>query len=412
MLRWWCNQPISNVIPRLQLTFLSSFTIVSIKYTESSHRCIAYGSLITVVPSTNKRKASEALSRARASSSAPIQPHQPKFDMGECFFTNRLPVEIRLRIYELVLSFSKPLKLRQYVDGTINVSILRTNRQIHDEATAVFYDLNTIVTTRNDFCHHTGADLKTPLNRSHVRHLLIVSFNRSIKCSSPAPSARLIEPGCCSVCDSSAAGFVHGLLELPRLRSAVVDYSKNLGEFASFHSANHSNPPNLSSGGGHGQLGFELLCTGVAQYKLIFTTVSPSSPTVIFIDLPFNRTWNTVLGMDDPLSESKVLEIQGPFDTSLASKLWFVHNECTLSYDRLISYDRIAELKPLINAMGGDASNRPNADEAHALTRLLRHFVQSKCASIASTHLDTMVREQRIHQNILPVLRPQHNVTV
>lgn len=66
-----------------------------------------------------------------------------------CPFLDKLPVEIRLEIYSYLLTFSHPLKLRQVIPGSRDLAILRINRQIHDEALSVLYDLNTIVVTRN-----------------------------------------------------------------------------------------------------------------------------------------------------------------------------------------------------------------------------------------------------------------------
>lgn len=66
-----------------------------------------------------------------------------------CFFLTRLPIELRLEIYAHLLAFSAPLKLRQVIPGSRDLPILRTNRQIHDEALSVLYEFNTIVVTRN-----------------------------------------------------------------------------------------------------------------------------------------------------------------------------------------------------------------------------------------------------------------------
>ena len=53
--------------------------------------------------------------------------------METCSFLDRLPVELRLRIYELLLSFSRPIKLRQFVPGSRNLAVLRVCQQVRDE---------------------------------------------------------------------------------------------------------------------------------------------------------------------------------------------------------------------------------------------------------------------------------------
>ena len=137
----------------------------------------------------------------------------------------RLPSELRVRIYELVLTFSRPIKLRQTVAGSENTTLLRVNRQICEEALAVLYDANTIAVTRNDFCTNTDAALKTPIPSQYVRHLLVTSFNESIACNFVAH---------CGGCKSSASGFLAALKAMPRLKSVHVDYATARSRFYDF----------------------------------------------------------------------------------------------------------------------------------------------------------------------------------
>ena len=148
--------------------------------------------------------------------------------MEECRFLELLPFELRLRIYEELLQFNGPIKLRQVIPGSKNVSILRTNRQIHDEARPVLYDLNTIIVTRNDFCALTDKRLKTPLEVHHARHLLMVSFSQSIACTLAGFEEK------CRVCQPSASGLMQILISMPKLRTAIVEYEKHLAEFITF----------------------------------------------------------------------------------------------------------------------------------------------------------------------------------
>lgn len=86
-----------------------------------------------------------------------------------CPFLDLLPAEIRLEFYTYLLTFSAPLKLRQVVPGSRDLAILRTNRQIHDEASEVLFELNTIVVTRNGrYC--LPSQNWIPLHRLHSHH--------------------------------------------------------------------------------------------------------------------------------------------------------------------------------------------------------------------------------------------------
>lgn len=144
--------------------------------------------------------------------------------MTNCPLLDRLPVELRLHVYELLLTFTAPIKLRCIVPGSRNLSLLRTCRQIHTEALSVLHDLNTIVITRNDFCPNTDSTLKTPVNWEYVRHLRVVAFSQSIACMSQMRREK------CSVCRPDASGLIEVLIKMPRLKSCVVDYRDHLAE--------------------------------------------------------------------------------------------------------------------------------------------------------------------------------------
>ena len=148
--------------------------------------------------------------------------------MQDCPFLYRLPVELRLRIYEHLLSFNSPIKLRQIVPGSRDLSILRVCRQILDEAIPILYDLNTVIVTRNDFCRYTDDALKTPLKLNYARHLRVVAFSQSIACTLVDPTWQ------CDVCQPAAMGLIRAFMAMPRLRSVVVDYRQHRGEMQAF----------------------------------------------------------------------------------------------------------------------------------------------------------------------------------
>lgn len=145
-------------------------------------------------------------------------------EVSHCPLLHKLPVEIRLRIYELLLQYSHPIKPRQIIPGSRDLSLLRPSRQIYSEALPVLYDLNTIVVARNDFCRNTDASLKTPLRLDLARHLLVVSLSQSIACTLNGPE------GQCDVCRPSAIGLFKMFASMPRLQTVVVHYHKHVAE--------------------------------------------------------------------------------------------------------------------------------------------------------------------------------------
>ena len=148
--------------------------------------------------------------------------------MHDCLFLEMVPPELRIRIYEHLLRFTQPIKLRQQVAGERDLAILRVSRQVNGEALAVLYDLNRIVVTRNDFCKLTDDRLKTPIKLNHVRHLLITSFSQSIACVLIGRERQ------CDVCDPSATGLIRALTSLSRIQTVLVDYHKHVVEMTKF----------------------------------------------------------------------------------------------------------------------------------------------------------------------------------
>ena len=246
----------------------------------------------------------------------------------ECLLLNRLPVELRLRIYEHVLSFERPLKLRQVVAGSKNTSILRANKQIYHEALPVLYDTNTIIVTRNDFCQDTDPDLQTPLRRDQVRRLLVRNFSQSIKCSSFSGGNNMYLEGCCDVCKPSATGFLAVLAALPRIQTVVIDYQNHVREFGFIKDTIRG----IGSTSVDAPHGFSLRCTDLAKYAL----TSPSFPpnlSITFTDLPLSSIWNVLnrQGIDSPLGLRDLsllplllVRLQEDYHRELPEKLYYL----------------------------------------------------------------------------------------
>ncbi len=132
------------------------------------------------------------------------------------------------KIYEHLLQYDEPIKLRQHIKGSRDLAILRSCSSIYHEAIQALYDLNSIMVTRNDFCRCTDAHLKTPLKLQYARHILVSSFSQSIACTLNSPEER------CDVCQPSAIGLVEAFQEMPRLRTVLIDYHKHLAEMRLF----------------------------------------------------------------------------------------------------------------------------------------------------------------------------------
>jgi hypothetical protein len=102
-------------------------------------------------------------------------------EQDQCFFLDAMPAELRVMVYELVLVGSEPVTaLPQEQTGEtqkLNLSLLRTNRQIHDEAAAVFYRKNTI-RIRPGKGESLSSGVPAPRYCHLVRHLKVEGFHQ------------------------------------------------------------------------------------------------------------------------------------------------------------------------------------------------------------------------------------------
>lgn len=138
--------------------------------------------------------------------------------MEACPFLTTLPVELRRQIYTYLVSFSTPLKLRQIIPGSRDLAILRTNRQVHDEALSVLYELNTIVVTRNGQPFPIPSRQTATARTDNLSRLLPPHRPHPQNPAPPGPGAPLAPRGLQHqhrVHDPRAAGTVSGL---PALR--------------------------------------------------------------------------------------------------------------------------------------------------------------------------------------------------
>ncbi|SMY25530.1 unnamed protein product [Zymoseptoria tritici ST99CH_1A5] len=319
--------------------------------------------------------------------------------MTECYFTSRLPAELRLRVYEFVLSFEAPLKLRQVVAGSKNTGILRCSRLTHREALPILYDRNTILLTRNDFCRHISGELSTPMRADKIRHLLINNFSTSIKCSSLSGGNGIFLDGCCEVCQPSGAGFISTLASLPQMRSVVIDYSRHPSDFRYIKKAMHLNRIP------EGEHSFRLVCVGMARYRLL-SPMFPAGLSIEYVNRPVNTIWNEILAVGSKLTTSgfdgeDVLlnRLRNDVHREIPDKLYLLY--CArLSAFWPDAFPRTAKLwQDVENAIAssGDAS-----DEMEALTEDIREFMLQLSPEDARSQLRSLREEEGRNLTLLP----------
>jgi hypothetical protein len=303
------------------------------------------------------------------------------------YFTSRLPAELRLRIYEYVLSFEAPLKLRQVVAGSKNTGILRASRLIYREALPILYEHNTILLTRNDFCRETGGELSTPMRRDQIRHLLINNFSTSIKCSSLSGGNGMYLEGCCDVCRPSSMGFIATLASLPQIRSVVIDYSRHPSDFKYIKRGLHT------STSVQDEREVRLICTGMARYQLL-SSAFPPGLSIEYVDRPVNTIWNELLAIGPKLTKygfdgekALLLRLRDDISREIPDKLYLLH--CARhSIIWSIVFHRVAALwKDVTDAIheGRDA----NA-EMEALTEEVREYMLQLSPEDARVQLEVL----------------------
>ena len=287
-----------------------------------------------------------------------------------------LPSELRIKIYEQVLTFSGPVKLRQVVRGSENTTLLRVNHQIHNEALSVFFEVNQIAATRNDFCTKTDGSMKTPVKGDHIRHLLVTNFGESIACNF------LLDR--CDVCEHHAEGFVEALKMMPHLKTVVVNYHAQVAKFRRFSEA-------LSQSNG----GPELDCVAVGKYAL-------RSPSMVRVDvtfqyLPLARIWPVLITLSDSMPsealEEDVLAELRKIHGDLPDKLWLLI--CAKRYGVLEQFSGQAAKTWVDDDLVGRKSDIETSASLHAFNDVLLDFLGRETAPRCRRHLRS-IRELRV----------------
>nr|POE48050.1 hypothetical protein CFP56_01378 [Quercus suber] len=191
---------------------------------------------------------------------------------GRCGLFDKLPVELRLKIWTELFSFSAPLRFSPQTTDPVDMNILCTNRHLYKEALGILFTENTICVMRTDFC--SRRDITCPVPSQHVRHLIVADFDTSLQCYSYKAQ--------CPSCQYPGLAFLDVLQQkLPCLKTVIVDYSARVKLFWGFREAlKSSTAPKLT-------------CTSLGVYKL--SNLPLPHLDVTFQNLPIVRTYPSLL---------------------------------------------------------------------------------------------------------------------
>ncbi|KAK3691912.1 hypothetical protein LTR37_018343 [Vermiconidia calcicola] len=164
---------------------------------------------------------------------------------GPCFFLDKLPPELRLRVYEYLLLYSRRLvpygaqKAQTTLLPTsrwqreappsvkyaqIDITVFCLNKQIYDEAASLFYGHNRFYVDFDDLCMCWTKRHAFRLNENMVKRLKIGGINFDQE----GPALW----GECKYCGSEGWALLKHLASLPNLRSASLTFA-NVESFAS-----------------------------------------------------------------------------------------------------------------------------------------------------------------------------------
>ncbi|KAK5724234.1 hypothetical protein LTR17_013520 [Elasticomyces elasticus] len=305
-----------------------------------------------------------------------VSQHQP------CPLLTKLPSELRIRIYEDVLRFDNPIKLRQHVPGSESTTILRCNRQIYHEALAVLYDINIVSVSRNvatasDFCAKTTSALQTPILAQHVKHLRFTRFSESIACNF------LLDR--CSVCQSDAKGLME-LLEhgMPMLKSVTIDYSTQINAFLQFR--------DLVSRGGTNTI---VECINIGLYRICGGSFDNIDFT--FRHGPLASCWPAIVAMADTSisqqedEEERLVRLRAA-DPDVPDKLWLLF--CANKHGQLgqLCNDNTVEAwstEPWLSR----SHDEQRSNTLHELTLAVQYFMKTHTAVQCRRYLTSQLAE-------------------
>lgn len=228
-----------------------------------------------------------------------------------CFFMDILPPELRVRIYEMVLTFDHPLRLESSLSSPYthspakNTAILKVSRTTNTEAVPIFYALNTIAAKRSDFCRRRSSQHRLPFKPRLIRSLYIVDLEMSPACSAIfeddkaryrvlVASGRHRHPPCepshvsscpksvCRGCEPSLLKFLHDLCLLPQLKKVVVNHGNDFKDLLRLRNAIQVEAPSST-----------LRCVRIGEFLLEGEGLKPLR--VILRNVPLIEACNRIL---------------------------------------------------------------------------------------------------------------------
>ena len=174
----------------------------------------------------------------RASTQKPadqaISPSPSAAATKTCLLLERLPSELRVRIYDFLVLFPRQLVPQAAAKSTnsdtnrfsrakrrggstnvgklVDTNIFLLNRQIYEESADLFYGHNTFCVPYECLCTCWTSKNKAILNEQRIKHLKV----QDVEFEEPTFYQQ------CKMCHSDGYGLVKHLNALPNLRSAVV----------------------------------------------------------------------------------------------------------------------------------------------------------------------------------------------
>ena len=211
------------------------------------------------------------------------------------YFTGQLPAEIRLLIYSYALCFDVPIRLdRNPPRGmkTKLAGILLACRLTYTEALPVLHELNTIVSTREEFCRFpTGREPQLSCKPDLVERLRIRDLAPSARCAARISNSAQYATPPCRVCSPSILGLVYTLSRQPRLEEVSIDYHSHNYAVRVLFEALRFMP--------HNMLGtIYLTCTGIGRYTLTGSLFRNTNFTLR--DVPLQELWTRVIALPIP----------------------------------------------------------------------------------------------------------------
>ncbi|KAK4548768.1 hypothetical protein LTR36_008541 [Oleoguttula mirabilis] len=245
--------------------------------------------------------------------------------------TAMLPPEIRVKVYEFVLSSPYPVK-RQIFDyvpqadhvlerraaagseATLDgISLLLVDRLAYQEALPLLYKVNTFRVSRHNLCANVAPNSLTLLNPNHLVHIELSDLVISRSCLH-LDYTNWDWPQC-GTCAEPGFGLLYMMASIPHLRTAVVEYGtrrppRTDGWFPALREPFPEFPSKRAffrlqqaiRARCHSHHNFELTCVGIGEYQV--QSAKLKNATVTFRDSPLMEAWSKMVLLVKAATES------------------------------------------------------------------------------------------------------------